>query len=265
MTATTTSGSAGRHGPLWGARAGDWRLNEEQQVPTYAEAISRAGIAAGQRVLEVGCGTGVFLREAAHRGASVVGLDASTALIDVARERVPEAELHVGDMQFLPFEDDAFDAVAGFNAFFFAADMVAALREAGRVAKPGAPVVVQVWGAPERCDLTAMKRAAQGLLPPAEADAPPEPGLWEPGVLESITAAAGLEPREAFDVRWSYAFDGEDALARAMLSPGLIVELVDVVGEAPVRAAILASLEPFRTPEGEYRLENEWHTLIATA
>ena len=51
-------------------------------------------------------------------------------------------------MQFLPYDDDQFDVVAGFNSFFFAADMVAALREAARVAKLGTPVVIQVWGRP---------------------------------------------------------------------------------------------------------------------
>jgi SAM-dependent methyltransferase len=64
-------------------------------------------------------------------------------------------------MEDLPYDDDTFDLVTGFNSFFFANDMIAALREAGRVAKPRAPVVVQVWCAHERCDLEAMKRIAR--------------------------------------------------------------------------------------------------------
>jgi ubiquinone/menaquinone biosynthesis C-methylase UbiE len=140
------SGSAEKWGPLWGARAQDWAENEDQQVPTHEEAIRRVGIAPGQRVLDIGCGTGVFLRLVADRGAQPFGLDASEALLEIARERVPEADLRVGEMELLPYADDSFDLVTGFNAFFFAADLVAALREAGRVAKPGAPVVIQVWG-----------------------------------------------------------------------------------------------------------------------
>ena len=81
------------------------------------------------------------------RGAEPFGLDASEALIELARRRVPEADLRVGEMESLPYDDDTFDLVTGFTSFFFANDMVAALREAGRVAKPGAPVVIQVWGA----------------------------------------------------------------------------------------------------------------------
>jgi SAM-dependent methyltransferase len=264
MSSTTTSspGSAARHGHTWGARAADWALNEEQQVPTYEAVADRIGVSAGRRVLEVGCGTGVFLRTAVDRGAEVVGLDASPALLELARARVPEAELHEGDMQFLPFADDAFDVVAGFNSFFFAADMVAALREAGRVAKPGAPVAIQVWGRPERCDLTAMKVAAQSLLPEPP---PAQPSLAEPGVLEGLATAAGLTPGEAFAVTWAFAFPDDDTLARAMLSPGLMVELMEVVGEAPLREAIVDGLAPYRTADGGYRLENEWHVLIARA
>src|SRR5688500_1299052 len=104
-TTATTRGSAKRWGPLWGARPRDWAINEEQQLPTYEEARRRLDLPAGRRVLEVGCGTGVFLRAAADRRLEVVGLDASAALLELARERVPDAELHVGDMEALPFSD----------------------------------------------------------------------------------------------------------------------------------------------------------------
>jgi SAM-dependent methyltransferase len=266
MTATASAtGSAERWGPLWGARAQDWAANEEQQIPTYEEALRRVGLEAGQRVLDVGCGSGVFLRVAADRGADVFGVDASKALIALTRARVPEADVRVGDMQFLPYEDGSFDLVAGFNSFFFAADMVAALREAGRVAKPGAPIVVQVWGRPDRCDLTALKHAAASVAPAPDPAAPTPPALWEPGVLEGIAAAAGLTPQSSFDISWAYEFPDEVTLARAMLSPGLIVELMEVVGEGTVHTAIVGALAPYRVPAGGYRLENEWHTLIASA
>ena len=90
-----------------------------------------------------------------------------TGLVELARAHVPEADMRVGDMQFLPYADDAFDVVAGFNSFFFAADIVAALREAGRVAKPGGHVLIQVWGRHERCSLDAIKPIVQAVLPGA--------------------------------------------------------------------------------------------------
>ena len=262
MTATTSkTGSAERWGPLWGARPRDWAVNEEQQVPIYEEAIRRVGIGPGKRVLEVGCGTAVFLRAAADHGAEVSGIDASESLLEVARERLPEADLRHGDMQFLPYDDDQFDVVAGFNSFFFAADMTAALREAGRVARPGAPVVIQVWGRPEACDTTAMKQALAPYLPPS----PPAPPLWQPGVLEEISGDAGLLPREAFDLVWADEFRDEQALGRAMLSPGNVAVALRSAPEATLRDGIVEALAPYRSTDGSYRLENEWHFLIATA
>jgi SAM-dependent methyltransferase len=262
---TSTTGSAERWGPLWGARPQDWAANEAQQLPTYDEAIRRVGIGPGQRVLDIGCGSGVFLRAAADRGATVYGLDASEALLEIARKRVPGADLRVGDMQFLPYEDDCFDVVTGFNSFFFAADMVAALREAGRVARPGAPVVIQVWGRPDRCDLEAMKQAVTPFLPGAPAGDRRPPEHWKPGVLEAMAAEAGLTPASTFDTSWSFEYDDEETLARALLAAGGIGERIGPSQEHEARDAIVAALAPYRTPSGGYRLENEWHYLIASS
>src|SRR5215208_5441028 len=130
MTSTAVTGSAERWGTLWGARPADWALSEDQQVPTYAEALRRVGLEPAQLVLDIGCGVGAFLRLVADRGARAFGLEASEALLEVARERLPEAELRVGDMEVLPYADNRFDLVTGFNSFFFANDIVVALREA---------------------------------------------------------------------------------------------------------------------------------------
>jgi len=266
MTSTASaSGSAARWGPLWGSAPEDWAANEEQQGPTYEEAIRRLGIEPGQRVLDLGCGTGVFLRLVADRGARAFGLDASDALLEIARARVPDADLRVGDMQSLPYDDAGFDLVTGFNSFFFAADLTGALREAGRVAKPGAPVVIQVWGRPQRCDLDAMKQAVRPFLPPVDPAAPPPPALWEPGVLEGIAAEAGLVPGDAFDTAWAYAYPDEDALARGMLAAGGIGKVVGPGNEQAVRLAIVDALAPHRAADGSYRLANEWHYLVARA
>jgi SAM-dependent methyltransferase len=235
-TATTTpEGSAERWGPLWGARPRDWVVIEEQQLPTYEAAISRVGLHEGQRVLEVGC------------------------------ERVPEADLHQGDMQFLPFADETFDVVAGFNSFFFAQDLVAAVREAGRVARPGAAVVIQVWGRHDRNSLEATKVVARPYFPPPPPGAVGAPELCEPGVLEGIAAAAGLTPGAAFDISWPFVFDDDAQLLRAMLSVAGLASIDNAEEEAEVRARILEALAPHRHADGSYRLDNEYHFLIATA
>ena len=267
MEAMTTraAGSAERWGPLWGARAADWAANEEQQLPTYEAGIRALGIRAGERVLDIGCGSGVFLQLAAEHGAHVSGIDASSALLEIARTRVPAAELHLGDMQLLPFEDGTFDVVTGFTSFFFAEDRVEALRDAGRVAKPAGRVLIQVWGRPEACALEAMKVVTRPFLPPPPPGAPPAPSLWLPGVLEELASGAGLVPQRAFDISWAFEYPNEDALLRGLLSAAGLATLVPPGREAEVREALVAALAPYRTAEGGYRLENDWRFLVAIA
>jgi SAM-dependent methyltransferase len=261
-----SSGSAARWGPLWGARPDDWALSEEQQTPGYEEALRRVAVGPGQLVLDIGCGVGVFLGLVADRGAKPFGLDASEALIAAARTRLPDADLRVGDMESLPYEDDTFDLVTGFTSFFFATDMVGALREAGRVAKPGAPVVIQVWGPHDRNDLEAMKEIARPFFPPRPDDAPAEPTDYaQPGVLEAMATEAGLTPEESFDVTWAYEYPDDETLGRAMVAPGGLATLVGPSKEDAMKAAIVDGLAPYRTPEGGYRLQNEYRFLIARA
>jgi SAM-dependent methyltransferase len=226
---------------------------------------SRVRVEPGQRVLDVGCGAGVFLGLVAGRGAEAFGLDASEALIAAARKRLPDADLRVGEMESLPYEDDEFDLVTGFNSFFFATDIVAALREAGRVGKPGAPVVIQVWGPHERNDLEAMKAIARPFFPPRPADAPPEPDYSSPGVLEALASEAGLTPEDAFDTGWAFVYPDAETLARAMVAPAGIAEAAGPSRQDELKAAIVEGLAPYRTVDGGYRLENEYHFLVARA
>ena len=125
-------------------------------------------------------------------------------------------------------------------------------------------VLVQVWGSHERCSLDAIKPIARPLFPDADPSAPPPPDLSEPGLLEGIATAAGLTPEATFDLSWPYLYENDEALARSLLSAA---NIGDAAGEreAEVRAALIDVLSPYRTEDGGYRLENEWHYLIARA
>ena len=260
---TAPAGSAERWGPLWGARPADWALSEDQQTPTYQAALERVELQPGQAALDVGCGAGAFLRLVTERGARAFGIDASRALIELARTRLPHADLRIGEMEALPYEDERFDLVTGFNSFFFANDIVAAVREAGRVAKPGARVVVQVWGPHEKNDLEAMKDIARPFMPPRPADAPPEPDYSKPGVLEEIATKAGLTPEQSFDVGWAFELSDDETMTRALVAPAGVAVLVGPEREPDFKQALIDGLAPYRQADGSYRLHNEYHCLIA--
>lgn len=264
-TMMPTRGSAAEQGELWGYGASGWAEQEAKQTPIYEAVADHLPLEPGMRVLDVGCGSGVFLRLAADRGARVSGLDAAEGLIAIAHERLPGADLRVGDLQSLPHDDAAFDAVTGFNSFQFARDVTAALGEARRVAKPGGRVAIQVWGRAERCDLGALLGAIAPLLP-APLPGPPGGGAYsDPGVLESIARNAGLEPETTGDVTCAFDYLDEDALVRINGSAGMIVLAARTSGLQAVREAIVRAMEPFKNADGNYRVENEWHYLIARA
>lgn len=89
-----------------------------------------------QRVLEVGCGTGLFLEWFARLGHQTTGIDASAPMLELARRRLPErVDLNRGFAENLPYEDNAFDTVALITTLEFVDDPLRALQEALRVAR----------------------------------------------------------------------------------------------------------------------------------
>jgi SAM-dependent methyltransferase len=262
----TVRGSASVQGELWGARARDWaELQEPAQHELYPPVFDAAGVGRGTSLLDVGCGSGVAAAIAHERGAQVSAIDAAPPAIEIARERVPDSEFRVGELEALPYDDDAFDVVTGFASFQYAADPVHALREARRVARPGGAVAMLTWGRPEHCEAAAILEALGSLLPPPPPGAPGPFALSAPGALEDLAQRAELTVRQAaeFGTRWEYP-DHETAL-RAHLSSGPAAKAIGTAGEDRVAAAVADAIAPFRTASGGYALENSWRYVVAGA
>ena len=100
------------------------------------------GLQPGQRVLDVGAGTGVSTVELARGGAFAVGADLSIGMLRAGRRTRPDVPLVAGDALRLPFPDASFDAVTISFALRNVVDVGAALHELGRVTRPGGRLVV---------------------------------------------------------------------------------------------------------------------------
>lgn len=260
--------SAPVQGPRWGARAAEWaELTAPISLPAWEAVAEATGIGEGMRVLDVGCGSGEFCRLAAARGAVVSGIDAAEGMIEIARRLVPDADLRVGAMESLPWDDHSFDVVTAFNAFQFAADMLSALAEAKRVARPRGQVAICNWGRPETSGLISVMGAFRALQPPPSPGAREHdaPAVGEPGVLEALALEAGLEPASASEVDVPFEAPDEERLLRALLAPGGVSPAIKHSGEEAVRKAISDASAPFRRPDGSYRIENRFRYLIARA
>jgi SAM-dependent methyltransferase len=232
---------------LWGTNPQAWaELAEAHNQPLFEAVLDAAQVGPGTRLLDVGCGSGLTLVLARQRGAVPAGLDISPGLLQVARDRLPDADLREGDLEFLPFGDAAFDAVTGVNAFQFAGDPRQALREAARVARPGGRVVASLFAAPERSQGTVVHEAMSALIPPEQASDHAPYALSAPGNLEAALTGAGLQVENSDEVvcHWRYA-TMEDAVQALRCSAGG-ARAVEAAGQDAVRDVLQRALAQFR-------------------
>jgi SAM-dependent methyltransferase len=162
--------------------------------PLAPQLADLAGVAAGQRVLDVGSGPGALTAELVARvGASaVVAVDPSAAFVDALQERLPDVEATRASAEALPFGDGIFDAALAQLVVHFMSDPVTGLREMARVTRSGGVVAACVWDhAGGRTPLTVFWRAAREL----DSSARDESGLAgaREGHLPELLREAGLE------------------------------------------------------------------------
>jgi SAM-dependent methyltransferase len=165
---------------------------ENQTTSTAARLAAHAGIRAGQRVLDVACGTGVVAVTAARRGASVTALDLTPELLARARANASLAGVSVdfqeGDVERMPFEASTFDVVVSQYGHIFAPRPEIALAEMLRVLKPGGTIAFSTWP-PELCIGRIFGLIARFGPPPPPGLAPP--GLWgDPNVVRERLGSA---------------------------------------------------------------------------
>jgi SAM-dependent methyltransferase len=114
-----------------------------------AQLVKHAKVRAGQRLLDVGCGTGVVAVTAARLGARATGLDLTPKLLERARENSQIAgvqiDWHEGDAENLPFDDGAFDVVVSQFGHIFAPRPEVAVAQMLRVLKPGGTIAFATW------------------------------------------------------------------------------------------------------------------------
>jgi SAM-dependent methyltransferase len=258
-----TSIANGRH---WSSRARDWAEIQEGQCSAAYEAVfDSVTLRPGIKYCDVGCGAGLAALLASDRGADVSGIDAAEGLLEIARERVAGANFFLGDLEQLPFPDGTFDLVTGFNAFQFAANPVAALREAKRISKPSGRIIVLTWGNPQGMEAATIVGALKPLLPPPTPGAPGPFALSDESALKAFAASAGLTALEVSDVACQWRYKDLDTALRGLGSSGVAAKAAEHASVEAVDKAHAAALAPFRRDDGSYRLGASFRWLMATA
>jgi len=173
-----------------------------------------AGITGGQRVLDVGCGTGALTAVLVDRlGASAVtGIDPSESFVAATRDRFPDVRIEHGSAEALPFDDDAFDAAIAQLVVHFMTDPVGGIREMARVTRTGGVVAACVWDHAGGTGPLHLFWQAANQVQPGARDESDLPGA-RAGHLIELFKAAGLREvqgstvdadleMETFDAYW---------------------------------------------------------------
>ena len=268
----TTAGPNADQERYWNETAGPtWvRLNDvvdRMIAPIGRLAMDRAGLVAGERVLDVGCGCGNTTVELARRvapGGSVTGVDVSAPMLALARERaagVDGIRFERGDAQVHPFPPSAFDVVfSRFGVMFFVdptaafANLRAALRSGGRVA-----FVCWQWLPVNDWMRVPVMAAAQvvALPPPPAPDAPGPFSFGDPDRVRAILGGAGFVEVDVAPHEGTLTLPGGgdiDATVDFVLQMGPAAAALREAGDPDVRPraakAVREALLPYVTPEG---------------
>jgi SAM-dependent methyltransferase len=240
-------------GPRWVGRQAAQEMRNAEMLSLLLEA---AAPAAGERVLDVGCGTGATtapIAEAVGPAGHVTGIDIAQPMLEAARRRVAErglgnVELILGDAQVHAFAPQSFDLVTSRLGVMFFADPVAAFGNLRRALKPGGRLVIAVWAPIAEnehwripLDIAVRRLGEPGPQPP---HAPGPHAFGDRTYLGAILAEAGfagirIEPKR-FDVQG----ESPAAMAEHVALFGAVQRLMDEKGaDEATRRAIVAETE----------------------
>jgi SAM-dependent methyltransferase len=214
----------------WGRKAVDFAtIAEPHASREYVFVHQLLGLAGGDRVLDVACGSGFALELAAARGATCAGIDASPRLVEVARFRNPDSDIRVGDMHDLPWDDASFDAITSFRGIW--GTTPDAMAEIHRVLRPGGRVAMTIWGNVGKSPGAWMFGPFLWAAEEKVDNQAQMVSLGRPGVGEAFLRDAGFEPDDRVRVPFRLEFADPQTYARGLASTGPAYEAIQNIGE----------------------------------
>ena len=182
----------------WDAGGIDYDAVSRAAADAMEHCVRRLDPKPGERVLDLATGTGWTARQAAARGAEVVGVDIGADLIEAAKTLARRANLaiafEVGDAERLPFDDGRFDVVVSTCGVMFASNPEAAAGEIARVCRRGGRIGLTTW--PAEGAIAGVFQMMRPYMPPPPSPPPPSPFEW--GRRERVQEFLG----SAFDLKF---------------------------------------------------------------
>ena len=231
---------------VWDRMSQVYRREIDQRLAQVVDqVVARAGLQPGERVLDLGTGTGAVAEKATNAvgvEGHVLAVDPSPEMLAVAAQRAEQASVRFnlaeGSAENLPADDGSVDVILASLCLMFAIDRAAAAEEMARVLRPGGRMVGAVWAGPEQCDLVLFQKTVSQFAPQ-----PPVPGvgpgaLADPQPFLAQLASAGIDARveselTGFDFpNLPFAWDVMAGVTAASLTPELQREAQQAIQEA---------------------------------
>ena len=264
----------GDEGAYWAANAEYF----ERALAAYQDSFfATAAIGAGDRVLDVGCGTGLATRDAARmaQAGSALGVDLSSLMIESAQRRaaaegIENASFEQADAQVHPFEAGTFDVAISQTGAMFFGDPTAAFLNIGRALRPGGRLVLLSWQPMVRNEwvreLTGALAAGRDL-PAPPADAPGPFSLANPERVRTILGAAGFDEIEHYGMTAGMWFgrDADDAYQFVLGLLGWMLDGLDDAGTARALDGLLATVAAHEGDAGVIYQSAAWITHATNA
>ncbi|WP_047864440.1 class I SAM-dependent methyltransferase [Rubrobacter aplysinae] len=185
--------------------AGDWAASEYDRSAGYVSRLGEDVVdlldpRLGERVLDLGCGTGDLSAELSSRGAEVLGVDLSPEMVSRSAEKYPALRFEAGDARSLGLRPESFDAVFSNATLHWIKEASKAIRAVRRVLRPGGRFVAELGG---RGNVRTIERAIEEAL----AERVISSADRNPWYFPSLAEYAGLLEEAGFEVRYAVLFD----------------------------------------------------------
>lgn len=255
-------GSAQRQAELWGPGAKLWVEKHEAYALGIAEwVLDRIFDREGMHILDAGCGGGATVALSIARGAKVTGTDVAEEMLEISKQRVPQANFNLADSEALPFADRTFDAVVAFHSLQFTENPLNALREFIRVSKPQAKIGIAMFGDMAHSDFATIGAAVRKLFKtPPTFEGPFS--LSPPSKLHRVIEQAGLKIVESEDFDMVREFESFDEYWHGQSGTGTTRYTVRELGEELVKQTMADTVAQFTDSTGRITLSNRFHAVI---
>lgn len=225
-----------------------WSEIDRRFAPVVDGILARADLQGGERILDLGTGTGAGAEKAALAvgpGGHVLAIDISSEMLVLAGRRADRASLGFqvgeGSAESIPAATASLDVILASLSLMYVIDRPGAAREIARVLRPGGRVVASVWAGPDICDIVKFQQTAGQFAPP-----PPVPGvgpgaLADPQPFLEQLGDAGIDARVEADV---LGFDFDDFASAWNALAGVTTAMLPPRRQREAQAAVRAAMWP---------------------